>query len=63
MTAFGDVATLAASWRRTLAAESKSPATLDTYLRTVRLFVEFLDAQGMPRDIEGIRREHCEAFV
>ena len=62
-TAYGDVATLAVSWRRTLAAENKSPATLDTYLRTVRLFVEFLDAQGMPRDIEGIRREHCEAFV
>ena len=62
-TAYGDVATLAVSWRRTLAAENKSPATLDTYLRTVRLFVEFLDAQGIPRDVEGIRREHCEAFV
>ena len=42
--AYGDVATLAVSWRRTLAAENKSPATLDTYLRTVRLFTEFLDA-------------------
>lgn len=61
--AYGDVATLAVSWRRTLAAENKSPATLDTYLRTVRLFTEFLDVQGMPRDIEGIRREHWEAFV
>ena len=50
-------------WRRTLAAESKSPAMLDTCLRTVRLFVEFLETQGMPRDIEAIRREHCEAFV
>ncbi len=48
---------------RELAAENKSPATLDTYLRTVRLFVEFLDAQGMPRDLAAIRREHCEAFV
>ena len=28
--AYGDVANLAISWRRTLAAESKSPATLDT---------------------------------
>ena len=51
------------SWRRTLAAENRSPATLDTYLRTVRLFVQVLDVQGMPRDIEAIRREHCEAFV
>ena len=61
--AYGDVATLAVSWRRTLAAENKSPATLDTYLRTVRLFVDFLDAQGMPRDLAAIRREHCAAFV
>ena len=51
------------SWRRALAAESKSPATLDTYLRTVRLFVEFLETQGMPRDIAAIRREHCEAGI
>ena len=60
---YGDVTTLALSWRRTLAAENKSPATLDTYLRTVRLFVQFLAERGMPRDIEAIRREHCEAFV
>lgn len=38
VTAYGDVATLGVSWRRTLAAESQLPATLDTYLRTVRLF-------------------------
>ena len=50
-------------WRRTLAAENKTPATLDTYLRTVRLFAQFLEAQGMPRNIEAVRREHCEAFV
>ena len=61
--AYGDVANLAISWRRTLAAENKSPATLDTYLRTVRLFLRFLEDQGMPRNIEAIRREHCEAFV
>ena len=62
-TAYGDVANLALSWRRTLAAENKSPATLETYLRTVRLFVQFLAARGMPRDIGAIRREHCEAYV
>ncbi len=62
-TAYGDVANLALSWRRTLAAENKSPATLDTYLRTVRLFVQFLATRGMPRDIGAIRREHCEAYV
>ena len=50
-------------WRRTLAAENKTPAPLDTYLRTVRLFAQFLEAQGMPRNIEAVRREHCEAFV
>ena len=30
--------------RRTLTAENKPPATLDTDLRTVRLFVQFLEA-------------------
>ena len=50
-------------WRWTLAAENKSPATLDTYLRTVRLFVPSLAARGMPRDIAAIRRKHCEALV
>ena len=60
---YGDVANLAASWRRTLAAENKPPSTLDTYLRSVRQFMEFLDAQGMPRDIEAVGREHSEAFV
>ena len=54
-TADGDVATLAA--------ETTAPATLDTDRRTVRLFVDFLDAQGMPRDVAAIRREQGEASV
>ena len=60
---YGDLSVLAVSWQRALAAENKSPATIETYGRSLRLFTGFLDAQGMPRDLADIRREHVESFV
>ncbi len=63
VTSYGDLDVLAVSWQRALAAENKSPATIETYARSLRLFTEFVDAQGMPREVSAIRREHVEAFV
>jgi hypothetical protein len=37
--------------------------TITTYLESDRQFAAFLDAQGMPTDIAGIRRHHVEAFI
>jgi site-specific recombinase XerD len=51
------------SFRRSLLAENKAPRTIRTYLEALGLFGEFLASQGMPTDIEGIHREHVEAFI
>ena len=44
-------------------ARRKSPATRDIYVRGVERFVTFATEAGMPPTIEGIRREHIEAFL
>ena len=54
---------LAASFRRHLLAENKSPRTVETYGDGIRLFGEFLAEQGMPADVAHVRREHVEAFI
>jgi site-specific recombinase XerD len=59
----GDVRTLARSWRLSLEAENKSPATLETYGISLRQFIAFLLDRGMPTEAENIRREHVEAFI
>ncbi len=51
------------SFRRSLAAENKSPHTIDAYLRAVQQLGEFLTAQGMPTDVTAITREHVQAFI
>src|SRR4051812_25235469 len=58
-----DYAPLVASFHRALRAEHKSPATIATYGKASTQFERYLIAQGMPRNVAGIRREHIEAFI
>jgi site-specific recombinase XerD len=58
--AFGMLLT---SWRRHLAAENKSPKTLETYTEAMTLFGRYLVEHGMPSDPATISREHIEEFI
>ncbi|MDP1804776.1 MAG: hypothetical protein Q8K72_06405, partial [Acidimicrobiales bacterium] len=51
------------SWRLSLRAANRSPATIKTYLDAATRFDAFLAEHGMPSSLEGIRREHVEAFL
>jgi site-specific recombinase XerD len=62
-TAARDLPDLLASWRRHLAAQRMSPATLSTYSAAVGQLDRYLDAHGMPQSAAGIHREHVEAFI
>jgi site-specific recombinase XerD len=58
-----DVLPNLASFGRHLRSENRSPATTKTYRIAVTQFDAFLAAQGMPRTVTAIRREHVEAFI
>jgi site-specific recombinase XerD len=58
----GDLGILAEDFERHLRV-SKSPKTVKTYLEAVRGLDRFLAAQGMPRKVETVRREHVEAYI
>lgn len=58
-----DIDTLAPSWRLSLEAENKSPATLVSYGYATTQFSAFLRLKGMPTDVGAITREHVEAFL
>jgi site-specific recombinase XerD len=62
-TAPDDLLTLAASWRRSLAARRSSPRTIATYTTAVEQLAAFLAAAGMPTRVANVRREHVEAWV
>lgn len=62
-TATGELARLLTSWRRHLAAQRMSPATLSTYSAAVNGLARFLAERGMPTAPAGIAREHVEAFI
>ncbi len=62
-TGTSELEALNASWRRHLAAQRMSSATLDTYGTSVRLLDRYLTAQGMPTSPAAITREHVEAFI
>ena len=51
------------SYRLSLRAANKSPATIKTYLAALAQFSRFLAERGMPPTLRAIRREHIEAFV
>lgn len=54
---------LLADWNIYLRATNKSPATIKSYLRVGTSFVEYLEAQGMPRRASTVAREHVEAYL
>jgi site-specific recombinase XerD len=58
-----DLPVLRESWRRSLLAANKAPATIQTYTSAVTLFDDFLAERGMPREVAHVRREHVEAFI
>ena len=59
----GDIAVNAASFARHLRAENLSRRTLETYMESVAQLARYLEAQGMPLDVAGVKREHVESFV
>ena len=46
-----------------LRALNRSAKTIETYLDSVKQFVELVDAQGMPPQPMNWKREHIEAFL
>ena len=51
------------SFVRHLRAQNLSERTVETYSESVTQFVRFVGAQGMPGQVDSLRREHIEAFV
>ena len=54
---------LVPSWRLSLEAGNKSPATVTSYLYATTQFRVYLQAQGMPTDVTAITREYVESFL
>jgi site-specific recombinase XerD len=59
----GHISALAGSWLLHLAAENKSPRTLQSYGESFARFTAFLEEHGMPTGIEDIRRDHVAAWI
>ena len=55
--------TLAPSWRRHLLATNRSGPTVKTYLCAVDGLTRWLESEGLPTEVRGIRRMHLEGFV
>jgi len=51
------------SFTRHLRAQNLSERTVETYAESVSQFTRFIEAQGMPGQVDGLRREHVEAFI
>jgi site-specific recombinase XerD len=51
------------SFRRHLRASNRSEGTVGLYVAEVNKLGRFLQAQGMPRSVASIRREHLEAYL
>lgn len=59
----GDLWLLVEGWELSLRAANKSPKTIRSYVDTVRdSFGGFLTSCGLSLDVEGLRREHIEAY-
>jgi site-specific recombinase XerD len=58
-----DIEVLVPSWKLSLGAENKSPATITAYSYATTQFSAYLRANGMPTDVGAISREHIEAFL
>jgi site-specific recombinase XerD len=57
------IAHAADSYRRSLRAVNRSPATIKTYLAGLDGFHRYLREHGMPLHLRAIRREHVEAYI
>lgn len=58
-----ELAAFVTSWRLSLDAAGKSPKTVRSYTDSVAAFQRFLEAQGLPTDIEEVDAEHVRAFL
>jgi site-specific recombinase XerD len=57
-----DIAELVPEFRVMLVATNRSPATIAAYMAGVEALRAFLEAKGMPTAVDGVAREHVEAF-
>lgn len=62
-TATSDLLSNIGPFRRHLDAANRSPNTIRAYVSAIELLDAFLADRGMPRNLEGLRREHVEAFI
>jgi site-specific recombinase XerD len=58
-----DIDALVPSWRLSLEAENKSPATIVAYTYGTTQLTAFLRSTGMPTAVDSLAREHIEAFL
>lgn len=59
----GSIRPLIESWELSLRAANKSPKTCEVYREGVAQLAAFLEATGMPTDVEHVTREHVEAWI
>ena len=59
----GDLMDNGEAWFAALRASGKAPATLKTYSASVKALDTYLRAQGMPRAVENLKREHVQSFI
>ncbi len=59
----GDLRALAHSWDRSLRALGRSPNTRAAYGESLRQFIDFAAAHGMPIDAARVTREHVETWL
>jgi site-specific recombinase XerD len=57
------IAAFVTSWHLALEAAGKSSKTVRSYLDSVKALQRFLEAQGMPTDVEEVDAEHLRAFI
>lgn len=58
-----DLTALVDSWELSLLAERKSANTIASYLKSLRLFIEFEREHDAPTAVGDIERRHVEAWI
>lgn len=59
----GELGDLAHSFVRQLRARGRAETTIAAYVEAVARLDAFLSLQGMPRALDGLKREHVESFI
>lgn len=57
------ITALGPSWQRSLRAQHRSPNTIDSYLLSVRLLAEYLEAHGRSIAVDDVGRGEVEDFI